>query len=307
MSARNAQLTLKDPAELRPHPLRKHVPAPDPETDPSYKALLLAVRDSGVREPLLIDSQGHVAKGWRRRCAAKALQLAEVPCIVIADHEAGVVFMEGLLTRRRITAGAAVYLLVPSFEAVIKSANDRRLANLKRTGKEPFYAPLDAREILKNPNDLPNSGTTVRDLIERLGVNEQTFRKAVEVHRVFHDPRQAQIRTWLNASSKRVSVEQLPALQAELKAEFEPLLLNGERSVWNIMPALAGRITGGEHREAEAQLTFDFAPIHNIARRWNKLESDERKKFLAGWRELFESIPNELRDALADMLERGTA
>src|SRR5262245_3429482 len=96
----------RDPANLRPHPLRAHIPRPA-DTDPAYIALKLSVRDSGVREshPIVIDAHNHIVDGVWLWLAAKAYQLPSVPVVVVPDDQIPLIIVESLCGRKHLQAG----------------------------------------------------------------------------------------------------------------------------------------------------------------------------------------------------------
>lgn len=173
MSARNAHVILKAPAELRPHPLKKSLPksAEWQKGGAQFHALVDDIRERGIDHPLLITADNFIVDGELVWLAAKALQLAEIPCIVTSADPAGVI-ISSLLQRRHLTKSGRVYLVYPLLAQAHADAHKRHLARLRTGNAGTFVTPL-------------YKGQTAEDLAESLGVSRVLFAHAAKVHAIF--------------------------------------------------------------------------------------------------------------------------
>jgi hypothetical protein len=159
----------RDPAELKPHPLKKQLPQLPQwqKGGEAFNALCDDVRVSGIRQPLLIDKDSHILDGELRWMAARQLQLAGVPVTVVSEGPATVMLMS-LAHRRHLTKSARAYLAFPLLAAALDESKRRRLENLKK-------------------NDLPAYGAVenAETLAESVGVSRRLFFYAKEIHEIF--------------------------------------------------------------------------------------------------------------------------
>lgn len=245
------ELVYRDPFSLVIHPLHKEIPPPDKKSA-DWVAFCDSIRAGGILHPLIITKDGRIMDGERRWVAAKDLQLPEIPCIVRNEWEVGVIIAETLIHRKLMTRGAAVYTVMPLLKDFLESAESRRLANLRRGVK--------TREI---PNKSPKSSTLYfgsnDELCASWGISQGTLYRAKEVHDLFHNPKcEHLIKLYADAKVRVPAVDKLLVKQRELKAEFEPQLLSGEKNLWNVLSGVGGRIgTEGQPR-ADLQLEFVF-------------------------------------------------
>ncbi len=248
-------ITTRDPRTLRPHRLHKqHVPPPDKKSA-EWIAFLETVRADGrIRTAVSITRDGLVTDGWWRREAAVDLQLDSIPVEIVEDSEAALLIVETLTARKQMTRGAAVYLALGLLPDYIHAAEARRLRNItaKRTTAEQ---PLSST---RHPN-------STRYLAERWGCNHNTIAQAQIVRETFYDLKT--FTTWLKANS--FNTEGDPAeFQEAIRAEFEPLLYNGTRSLWTILQALAGRLaTKGKAKTNPRQLELFQGGIYTFIQR----------------------------------------
>jgi len=270
----------RDPFMLKLHPLAKRLPDPNTKSA-EWLSFIESVRIGGIRENIVITPEGLILHGKARWMAAKALELHEVPVAVRLETEAALVVVESLLHCKHMTRGAAVYLAIGLMPEFVAAANARRLGNLKRGDKTPEIA-------LKVPNvQNERSGDTdetVAELCERWGTNETEFRRAVRVRKLFENP--------------------------ALKAEFEPDLLSGEKSLWNVESAIKGRDPSNQNNregaKTESQLelfTSCVGDLSTSAKYWNKFPEDKREKLRKDWIKTVKALPQELKDATLEVLE----
>lgn len=274
----NPTLFYKDPAELRLHKLQSHIPAPDKKST-EWVAFIDSIHAGGILHPLIITTDGQIMDGgWRWR-AAKQLEMAEVPCVMREESEAAVIITESLLHRKQMTRGAAVYLALSLVKEFVESAESRRLSNLKRGHK--------TREIpLKSPKDsnFPSENESVQELCARWGVAVETYKRARLVHQIF-------------------------ASKPDLKTEWEPKLLSGEKNLWNVLSAIGGAGADQSKRTEgvlQGQLElFDetFSKLQTGAKAWKRFDPQQKHLVLQQWRKTAAAMPPDMRSAMIQALE----
>ncbi len=164
------------PKRLKPYAAR-HVTLPPFRGSPSWAILQHLVRESGVREPLLILPDGQVVDGLHRLELAKALGLPEVPVRVLTVpkplRDSDRVQLETTLAvlaagRRHIAPSRVQGLLLGLTQAELAAGVlNRGIANLRR-GRAPAPGP---------------QGPTQRALAASTGVSPRTVRRLVRVGR----------------------------------------------------------------------------------------------------------------------------
>lgn len=229
-------ISSKDPKSLKRHPLHKaHVPSPDKET-PEWKAFSDAVHADGrIKVPLFVTPAGFVTDGWWRREAAVDWNLGEVPVAIHDDAEAAIDLVEGLTARKQMTRGAAVYLAIGLITEYARACENRRHRNQisKRTTNEQR---IDPKGLL-----IGTDHTSCRYLAERLGCGANTVVQARLVRSHLHDLKI--FSAWLKSLEVKAPADRHAQMQEGLRAEIEPLLFNGEKSLWTVLQAAAGRLT----------------------------------------------------------------
>ncbi len=265
----DTKIELRNPFDLVLNRFQKQLPDPD-KASPQWQSFVESVRAGGVREPVDITKAGQVIHGKSRFLAARAANLDEIPCIVRDEAEAALILVESLIHRRHMTRGAALYLVLPLLKDFIESAENRRLANLRR-GTKTIEKPL------KSPkgSTLP-IGEDLSDLCQRFGVSIRVFNQAVMVMNLF-------------------------AKKPELKKDLEPQLLNGEKNLWNVLSAAGGEETdqGGRELGVAAGAFNGFRKAGAV---WKKLSRAEREEVENKWREQAAALPQDLRNALTEVL-----
>ncbi len=278
------KIEIRDPQDLRLHALhKKYIPEPDKGAsrtgqEAEWHAFVDSIRAGGIIEPLIITPDGQVMSGGRRWRAAKQLQLVEIPCIVRSEESAALIIVETLLHRRQMTRGAAIYLALGLLKEFVEAAESRRLANLRRgtkTGENPLKLPK---------SQSGTSGTvdeTVDELCARFGVSRTEFYRARQVREIFEK-------------------------HADIKAEWEPKLLSGDKNLWNVLSAVGGAGADQSKRAegvASSQLMLAFDPLEQQGKLWDTLTTDTRDKILDKWRATASKIPAKLRTAIIEILE----
>jgi hypothetical protein len=271
------ELLQKDPADLKLHSLQRKIPAPVKDS-PEWNAFVDGMQAAGPDgiPPLFITEDGQIMDGgWRWR-GAKQLQWDRLPCIVRPEAQAAVIIVETLLHRKQMTRGACVYLALGVMKEFVESAEYRRLENLRQGRK--------TREIaLVSPN--PSNSDSVKGLCERWGIGWDTLDRARKVHQVFSE-------------------------HPEIKTEWEPKLLSGEKNLWNVISGTAGAApqhqTGRDNGVAQSQLELFEGALDNLkstGKTWKKLDPQRQELLIDKWRDTVKSWPAELRAAVAEVLK----
>jgi hypothetical protein len=192
----------KPVSELSVHPEAQRLPE-WPTDHPRFKAFTDDVRRRGIQQPILIDHEGRILDGRMRLRAAKQLRIDELMCVVIADDVINAI-LQSLLQRRHYTRGALAYLAFPLLADAFDEARRRRLENLKNTNVSS-----------KSTDGL--RAKTVEDFAQMLGISRSLLFQAQQLHRRFEsDP--------------------------ELRAEFEPAILEEEKGLGGILAGTAGKL-----------------------------------------------------------------
>jgi hypothetical protein len=274
------QIINRDPADLRLHPLQKKLPEPDKQS-PEWISFVEGWLAAGVETmpPLIITTDGLVMDGGRRWRAARQLQWTQVPCLVRPEAEAAALIVETLLGQRNLPRGTKVYLTLELMPEFVKASETRRLNNLKRgvkIGQNPLFLPKES--------DFPSGNERVTEFCARLGVSDGTYKRAVRVRDLF---------------------EKHP----DFRAEFEPDLLSGEKSLWNVESAIKGAMADQSKREpskerSQLELFGDaFDNLRSCARGWSRFSPENQQRVLDSWKTTVTAMPAELRRELADILE----
>jgi ParB/Sulfiredoxin domain len=164
------------PTRLRPYTPR-YIERPSFRDTPSWRMLKHLLKESGVREPLLILPDGQVVDGVHRLALARALGLAEVPVRVLrwsarlseADRLRLDTTVAVLAVGRRHVVPSRVHgLLFRVFQAELAAdVVNHRGANLRR-GRQPGTGPVHP---------------TQRARAEATGVSDRTLRRLTRVAR----------------------------------------------------------------------------------------------------------------------------
>jgi len=170
------KLETRDPASLRPLHILKTIPAAELADDaPRFHSLCDdTLERRGLAEPLKITAEGHLVDldSWDRWKAARAAQLATVPCLIIdADRVFGT-FVSALAQRRHYTRSALAYVLYPALKEAHQESKARRAKNLK-TGQNSRSATQW------------RIGKTADDLADEIGIGRALFQYAARVHDLF--------------------------------------------------------------------------------------------------------------------------
>jgi hypothetical protein len=167
-------MTQRDPQTLRPHPLIKDMRRPAKDSA-GWRAFVDDIREHGIVNPVKITPHDVVLDGWSRCMAGRALQLAQVPVVVVPEGaELETIVREA--RRRNQTKGQMAYTYFPAIEALKEELEGRKLQNLRKVQCSPD-TQLSCVSGQK--------GMT-RDLLgAEIGVSGELIRQAGELRRLF--------------------------------------------------------------------------------------------------------------------------
>jgi hypothetical protein len=276
-------LEFRDPADLRLHPLQHKLPQPE-KTSPEWLSFVEGWMNAGVESmpPLIITKEGLVMDGGRRWRAAKQLQWAQVPVIERPEHEAAALIVDTLMGQRNLPRGTKVYLALGLMPEWVKASESRRLTNLTRGVK-----------IAQNPNVSPKSSDltsidkhpeTCEALATRFGVSKETFFRAIRVRKLLDS-------------------------DENLRALYEPELMSGEKSLWNVEAAIKGAQTDQSTRnqgveKSQLELFGDaFDKLKTSAKGWLRFTPENQQRVLSSWKKTVEAMPPALRREMLEVLE----
>jgi ParB-like chromosome segregation protein Spo0J len=250
------------PTRLRPYTPRS-IERPSFRSTPSWRMLRHLMKESGVREPLLILPGGQVVDGVHRLALARALGLAEVPVRVLhlpdrlseADRLRLDTTVAVLAAGRRQLASSRVQGLlfgVSQAEFAAGVLNDRE-ANLRR-GRQPGTGPVHP---------------TQRARAEARGVSDRTLRRLTRLAR--EAPEALQSALAAGALSVREAERQLAA-----NTRARPLP-NGPPAVRELSMGMAGgpdRAAGAKALEVSRKGTVGSTPEATTGTaRWSHAEA----------------------------------
>jgi len=156
------RIVFLNPGELKPHPLNRELY--EDREDPDF---VDSIRNLGVREPLIINSNRVILGGHRRWRAALTLELSKVPCVVQDFDNEQVALVE--LNRQRVKTPRERY---------------REAQVLRRELEPKARKQQGARtDLLSNLTRSPTKSTHVRDEIAgRLAVSSGQLYKIEYVY-----------------------------------------------------------------------------------------------------------------------------
>ena len=271
-------IVMRDPAKLKIHPLRKHFPKPDTKM-PEYVALNESVRAGGVLQPILVIVSGEMAEivdGVWRWQAAKDWGFKEIPCIAVNPNAAGWIIAESLICRKQMTRGATAYLMMPIVKEVVQSANLRCIDNL-RNSRNSGETELKT-QCFSNPSNLDSvTVESIKTLCVRWGMSDETFRKARLVWLWLNESEPTALRKLHAEFGLAVpATAELKQLQEDLRSDFEPQLLNGEKNLWNVESGIKGRLKGGAHEPTHQQLHLFGDALDSLAVRAERFDTPDK-------------------------------
>lgn len=228
----------RDPTTLRPHPAIKAWPRWAKESE-GWRAFVDDIRAHGITHPVQVTSDDTVVDGWTRVLAARALQLAQVPVVVVQDSEATDIILRNLALRRNLTKGQLAYVAYPVVETAYEEHRAAHLEALKKGN-----AATIAHSV--------RNGTGA-DLAERFGVSRRLFDQARELHSI-----------WAEHPDLREQFE-ASIFHAEKPAGLGAVVA-GARAL--IRQRQLGRHGGGRPESQDRQLKLFNGVVKDLVTRW---------------------------------------
>lgn len=281
--------------EIRPHSLLKAIPV----EDGVVFACADAIRDmGGFVLPIFIDEDNHIVTDDSvvRWMAAKRMQLAEVPVVILPTLVGPAVIGNSLAHRAHYTKSAIAYLAVPLLEPAFEAAVAHRRECLK-TGQKPVVHSV-------------HYGKKVEDYAEVMGVSRRLLFQAKQVHAEFDKDKTKYPFTVEGGGDDGKEV------LLTLREYYEPKILRpakgGEHEgglpvgLGAIMAGIASiRGTKGEARPPTKQLELFQSALKsaNKFRYWTDLKPEEKKLARATLREWVAEIPPEMMDEIVDLIK----
>lgn len=289
---------LRDPADLRPHSILHHIPAPAKDA-PEVRACADTIGEQdGHVLPLVIDEAGHLLTDDSRLrwMAARRMALTEVPVVIQPGALATVVALNAVIHRAHFTKSALAYLAVPMLKASFEAARHVRLECLKK-GQKPVVHSVDY-------------GKTWEDLAEKLGISRALLAAAVQVHSEFEKDKKKYTFTIDGGDQDGATVQQT------LREHFEPKILRqqqgdeheGNRPIGlgGVMKAIGSiRSTKGVPKTNGTQLDLFIGTFATGAKRlryWNDLEPREKSAALESVLRWVEEMPEDLKEEVVSAL-----
>jgi hypothetical protein len=300
----------RDPQNLRPHPAIKAMPRWAKES-PGWRAFVDDIRERGIIHPIQITAHDVVLDGWTRCLAARALQLPEVPVVLVpAAEEIECILREA--RRRNLTKGQLAYSYWHALEARREELEITRLENIKAGRK------ADPRQL----SCLGSEKGKATDLLgTEIGVSGELIRQAGELRRIFAEHPEPRTWSWSEpgirerygwASDQQLSLQEY--FEAQIFDEEKPVGLGAVlRGVAMILTDEAraskhGIKHGGGRPEAiERQLQLFNQTVTDLGNRWEYWEGFDEQARTFHWetvRSRLAAQPPERRAAMADYYER---
>lgn len=255
------KIELKDPADLRVHPLKKQLPRALSwqKGGDDFNVILEDIRERGIIAPLLVNSMGEILDGEVRWIVAKVLHL-EVPTLELVCPEAASVILGSLLQRQHLTKSALAYLAYPLMAKAHQEANSRHLERL-RTGNKATIA-----HGVRN-------GRTVADLAAEMGICRRVFEYASRLHASF-------------------------TKNPDLRIAWEPKILAGEIALGAALAGIAGAdATAGKAKTNRDQLLLFTDGLETVGTRfayWQKFDDVTKQAAREKVREFVAEMPDEI-------------
>jgi hypothetical protein len=271
-----------DPMELTVHPLAKRLPRWE-KNDQRFIALVEDIRERGIQAPLRVDAENRILDGVETWKAAKQLQLKEVPIARTSDDPATVIVI-GLALRKHYSKGALAYVCYPLLKPAHEAAQRRRIDVLKKGSA---------------PSSIQSTTGKIEDFCEFLGFGRDLFFQAKAAQEVFEKSDKA-VAEW-QAKHPEAPKGMALGTSIDLRAHWEPKLLNGEIGLGPMLAGIAGQdATKGKQREDSGQLSLFTDWLHETEvrfQKWQRLQESEKRHVGLKIRELVKAMPEDLREA----------
>jgi hypothetical protein len=270
-----------DPTELGIHPLAKRLPRWSKEDD-GFINLVEDIRERGIDQPLLIDSENRILDGVERQKAAKQLQLKEVPVCLVPHGQELAVILQNLVARKHWTKGQLAYITFHLIQPMLDESKKRQFANLKNA-----KTPINSREC---------RGDTLEDLAASLGFSKPLYFRAQRIHEAFRESDEA-IKAWEVEHPNEP--EDSSARPEDLRAKFEPRILSGELSLEAVLKGLGGlAATKGQEKPESEQLELFEEGWETLtirtSRYWAQFNEYQKQKAFVSIRQFIAQAPEEL-------------
>lgn len=289
----------RDPADLRPSPVLKHLPAPAKDS-PEVCAMADTIAEhDGVMLPIPIDASNHILTddGRLRWMGAKRMALTEVPVVVLAPVGAAVAAMSGLVHRAHYTKSALAYLAVSLMPEAFAQDKARRLECLKN-GQKPVVHGVDY-------------GKTWEELAQKFGISRALLGAAKQVHSEFERDTRKYKFTVEGGPDDGATVEQT------LRDHFEPKILRQQvdsehaearpLGLGGVMKALGSiRTTKGEKKRTDTQLALFTEGLGTLEKRfryWGEFADEDRAAAAERVKAWIRSMPEDLRETVREAIE----
>jgi len=252
------KVELRDPAALKPHPLRARMPKRAKDSL-AFKALTESIHTHGVNEPLAITADGHIIDGLERWHASRDWQLESIPCLVHADEDAPRLIVESLVARRQMQRGAAVYCVIPLMGEFFTNCENQRLQNLTKGKNKGAAIPknLQKAQCFSKPSDLVSED--LQAACAKLGVSDETLRQARRLWLLLNEHGADFLRTEMGKQGLDLPGVAAVEFQTHQRLALEPRLLAGELGVGAALAGMAGKAsTQGKERVDNVNSTATF-------------------------------------------------
>ncbi len=252
-----------DPAQLRPHPLKRTVPRPAAwlPGGESFNTLCDDMIERGVDLPLLVTADGFILDGEARWRAARQIGLAAVP-VQVTDQDPAMLMLAALVHRRHLTKGALAYTAYPLLAPAHAEAKARRLENLRKG--QCFPKTIES-----------SSGKSPAELAASIGISHDVFHQSARLHAAFEK-------------------------SDKLRDQFEPAILAGEIGLGAALAGIAGQeATLDKARKDSTQLELFSSALVATRKRftyWAEFDEVSRERARQDVIELVAAMPEDLRE-----------
>lgn len=281
----------RDPADLRPHSILQHIPAPAKDA-PEVRACADAIAEhDGHVQPLVIDETGHLLTDDSRLrwMAAKRMGLTEVPVVLQQAELAPIIALNAIIHRAHYTKSALAYLAVPLLKPAFEAARAFRHENLRNSKKSSIAHSV-------------GYVATLAELAAKIGVSPALLDSAKQVHAEFEKDKRTYEFTLEGGERDGEVVHQT------LREHFEPKILrhqqgdehDGNRPIGlgGVMKAIGSiRSTKGAPKKTDSQLELFTGGLDALGKRlsyWNDLDAAQKKQAEPKLDAFFDAMDEEL-------------
>ena len=302
------KIQYRDPRHLKGRytPALKQIPEL-PQDSSEFLALAAGLKKAGFIRPILVDENEQVIDDHSRSLLVAALRwgkdIPEVPVQVCCSADAPIIRIHSLAHVRHLSKSAIAYLAVPDLQPALDAARLQKLENLRK-GQQTPEGSSGAFEA-----------KTIEELAEELGICRETLKRAIEVRKAFEDKKKYSFNV---KGGERDGA----TVECTFQEWFEPKLLQsfiGGEHEDNRPLGLGGILAGIEAKKlnpekfnpkknsAQMELKLweeSFQPLNRVAPSWGKLSEEDRVSVLKHWERTVRKMPDDLRDAMAEILEK---